>query len=288
MTRETIRSTGDRTAVETVLLAVGAIASVLLVIVLLTTVADASAPYSPLPDAIHDAVVGVSTALVVYGAFARFALRRPAEQCRLRRPTKETLRWAAFGLLLPGGVLGLHLAVQDATRVSTVVDPELIAEYVVASVAAGVLAGVVEEIAFRGYLLTLVEERWGPRIAVVATSSVFALLHQGHAGSSTGAVLVLGTTFLAGVLLSQVTLRTGNVWNAVAVHAGWNGVLSAEIVAMAPPGSSPGPAIVAYGIERGGVLLTGGDATVGAAPLTMAALLATVSVLARLERPGGN
>lgn len=260
-------------------MAAGVIVTLLLVIVALATVSAMTAPYSPLPDRLHEAAIGIPISLVAYSTYRRFALRRPAAHWRIRRPTRRTIRWCLVGVAFPGLVLLVHLAVQDLVHVSTARRSGVVLEHVASSVAAGVLAGVVEEFAFRGYLLALFEERWGRTVAVAATSVLFAALHQGHAGGRTSLLLVLCTIGLAGVLLAVVVLRTGNVWNAVAVHAGWNAVLGGRIVSIAPAGSTPDPAVVAYRIQGGDVLLTGGEATISAAPVTIAALAVAIGVL---------
>jgi len=76
-----------------------------------------------------------------------------------------------------------------------------------------------EEIAVRGYPLRVLVERWGPWPALALTSAVFSVLHG--ANPNVGAVALVNI-LLAGVLLGLVCLKTGDLWWATGVHAGWN------------------------------------------------------------------
>lgn len=76
-----------------------------------------------------------------------------------------------------------------------------------------------EEIGVRGYPLRVLAERWGPRPALVLTSVAFSALHG--ANPKVGGLALLNI-LLAGVLLGVVCLKTGDLWRATGVHAGWN------------------------------------------------------------------
>lgn len=149
-----------------------------------------------------------------------------------------------------------------------------------ASLAAGMFAGVLEELAFRGALLRVLEARWNSRTAVAATAAVSALLHQGHAAGTTELLLVLSSMLSAGLLLGTVVVRTRRVWNAVMLHAGWNTVFGGTLVAAAPTTRLLDPALVQYELLHASIWLTGGGATLGATPLTTVCLLAATLAVA--------
>lgn len=76
----------------------------------------------------------------------------------------------------------------------------------------GVIAApVVEEVLFRGILLHRWARRWGTTTGVVASSALFALLHQEWLGH-----------WLFGVALCAVYLRTRSLWLPIAAHAANN------------------------------------------------------------------
>lgn len=83
-----------------------------------------------------------------------------------------------------------------------------------------------EEMLFRGIALGFLGEFLGERkhkyvLTVVISSAVFALFHLLNLfeGAGIGATLLqTGYTFLTGMMFASVTLRTGNIWAAVALH----------------------------------------------------------------------
>lgn len=81
-----------------------------------------------------------------------------------------------------------------------------------------------EELAFRGYPLLRLRERYGSVIAIPAVSFAFGLLHlSGMFGMS--AVKMIVTTGLCSVLFSLAYLRSGTLWSAVGLHMGMNVML---------------------------------------------------------------
>jgi membrane protease YdiL (CAAX protease family) len=78
-----------------------------------------------------------------------------------------------------------------------------------------VTAGVVEEAAYRGYMLRGLERR-DPRNALWITSLVFTLSHITH---GLGAVLMLGPgLFAASVLYGLLARRTGTILPGIVIH----------------------------------------------------------------------
>lgn len=264
-----------------VALGAGTVLVTLLAVVLAVTAAAITAPSSPLSGPLHQAAVGLPVGLAFYETIRRFGLGVPADWFLAGRPGRRALGWLAVGLAFPAAVLGLQLWLVGATLVTS--PPALVTSigYGLASLAAGLLAGVLEELPLRGAMLRVIEARWSSTRAVLVTAVVFAVLHQGHADSAAGLGLVLASMFAAGLLLGAVVIRTRNVWHAVAVHAGWNAVFGGQVVAAAPSSVSLTPAVLQFRFEESAVLLTGGTATLGAAPLTTALLVAAAAVVIR-------
>ncbi len=72
-----------------------------------------------------------------------------------------------------------------------------------------------EEIAFRGYAMSLIRRRFTPTTALVITSLIFAAAHLTQ-GFYAPKLLVY---FLAGLTFGYVALRTGSLLPAMAVHS---------------------------------------------------------------------
>lgn len=72
-----------------------------------------------------------------------------------------------------------------------------------------VLPALLEEMAFRGYLLQVLRP-YGDRVAVLVSAILFALMH--------GNVLQIPFAFLVGLVLGYAVVQTNNFWLAVCIH----------------------------------------------------------------------
>lgn len=86
----------------------------------------------------------------------------------------------------------------------------------------GIGAGIIEEVIFRGFLLSEYEKKFGRRLAVVFTSGLFALLHIVNIKNTIELILTVLYTFLLAVLLSILMYRTQNLWCCIICHGVWN------------------------------------------------------------------
>lgn len=83
--------------------------------------------------------------------------------------------------------------------------------YLVGSIVAlAVITPIGEEFLFRGVVLTAFL-RYGPWIATIGSSLVFALFH--------GINVVLPAAFVVGIIAAELRRRSGSVWPGVVVHA---------------------------------------------------------------------
>ena len=128
--------------------------------------------------------------------------------------TRTTLV-AAF-ITFPLGIgyfeLAKHLGIE-------VLSPQEVQPYFnmpVVLVLACVVAPIVEELAFRGYMLTRLEEVLSPTEAMVIQAALFSVLHLAPA--------VFISHFGLGLAFGLVTRRTGSLYPAMALHAAWNAI----------------------------------------------------------------
>jgi membrane protease YdiL (CAAX protease family) len=105
--------------------------------------------------------------------------------------------------------LGHPLA--DQELVATVLSSEASAGRIATIVFVVAGAPVLEELVFRGYLLTAIRARVGPVAAIASTAVLFGLFHL----SDPAVVPVL---VVIGVLLGWVRQRSGSVYPAIAAH----------------------------------------------------------------------
>jgi membrane protease YdiL (CAAX protease family) len=203
-----------------------------------------------LPDLLRDPVGILGSGLAACLSFALFALvpaRLSAVGLVDRLRLRATPRWASLGLLGAGGVVGVG-QVCSAVMVFAGVEgrgalgiiarafTDAPAEVVVAAaLIVGVGAGLGEELLFRGYMLTRLRDRWGPRVAVVVSAALFGLVHFDPWHST--------FAFAVGLLLGWLSLRAGTVRSTIAAHVTNNLVSVAGMVVGDP--SEPTPVAVA-------------------------------------------
>jgi uncharacterized protein len=82
-----------------------------------------------------------------------------------------------------------------------------------------VMVALIEELAFRGYILQNLEREWGPSVALIASSTIFAALHSTNPGADVVPILSL---IAAGLLLGAGYLITRTLWLPIGLHFSWN------------------------------------------------------------------
>jgi uncharacterized protein len=80
----------------------------------------------------------------------------------------------------------------------------------------------VEEVIFRGFLLSALARKTHVAVAVLLVSLTFALLHY----SPHQPLRIVASTVLFSLFACAWVLRTGNIWGAMGWHAGWNWLLA--------------------------------------------------------------
>lgn len=112
----------------------------------------------------------------------------------------------------------------------------------------------VEEILFRGWLMSAMARKLGVVLAVVLTSTVFMLLHYSpHQAWD----LMLGT-FLFSLFACAWALRSGSIWGVMGWHAGWNWLIAVGFELPITGIDVHLPALLVQLAPRGPDVLTGG------------------------------
>jgi membrane protease YdiL (CAAX protease family) len=86
------------------------------------------------------------------------------------------------------------------------------------------VAAVLEEVAFRGILFRLLEERIGTMAAAVGSALVFGVVHMSNNGAGW---LTLLMVFLGGLMWALLFVLTRNLWVTSANHFCWNSTIFA-------------------------------------------------------------
>ncbi len=112
----------------------------------------------------------------------------------------------------------------------------------------------VEEILFRGWLMSAIARRLNVVLAVVLTSTVFMLLHY----SPHQAWDIMLGTFLFSVFACAWALTTGNIWGVMGWHIGWNWLIAVGFELPITGFDAHLPALIAKLTPVGPDALTGG------------------------------
>lgn len=112
----------------------------------------------------------------------------------------------------------------------------------------------VEEILFRGWLLSAVARKFNVVLGVVLTSLVFMFLHYGP-GQHWSLMLV---SLLFSLFACAWALKTGNIWGVMGWHTGWNWLLGVGFEVPITGFDIPLPALLVKMVPIGSSALTGG------------------------------
>ncbi|MGH8874572.1 MAG: lysostaphin resistance A-like protein [Acidimicrobiia bacterium] len=125
-------------------------------------------------------------------------------------------------------LFGQEQSPQEVTGLIATARQPLVRAMVVLGVA--LLAPLTEELLFRGLLLRTIEQRHGPRPALIGSAAVFSVFHLLGVTSAVGAMAVLAQTFLLGLVLGRLVQQRDRLGPAIFTHSGFN--LVAVIVLM--------------------------------------------------------
>ncbi len=170
------------------------------------------------------AIKGASLVLAsIIGATLFMAVieRRPLDDYYLAgaKPVLRAAQGAAIGILLIALLVGGEIALG-------VMRFDGVAALGQAALASGglwaiglIMAALLEEMAFRGYLLARLARSFGFRWSAIVTTVLFGAAHFSNLGEG---ALGLTSVVLAGLVFCYAIWKTGSLWWALGWHAGWN------------------------------------------------------------------
>ena len=120
-------------------------------------------------------------------------------------------------------------------------------------------AGILEEVLFRGFIMKLLENRWGKPLAILLPSVLFGLAHIPAMESFTigGVVLLAVSGTLVGVMFSFAAYRGNSVSNSALMHSVWNFVMVTSILHITTAQGAYGKPFIQIVIPSDNILLTG-------------------------------
>ena len=174
---------------------------------------DCADPLSPV------AWLRVAEAVLVIGAILLLARRlgTPLRQLGLRRPTRtEAILGVAAIALIP--VPSLHIGAILAEPFFGPIRLDLAQPLaILPALTLAVANGTMEELAYRGALMSWLSRAAGPTVALVGQAVVFGAAHTGtdYVASALPVVLAI---MAAGLIAGLIVRRTGSLWLVIIVH----------------------------------------------------------------------
>ncbi len=232
---------------------------------------------APLPNIIANIFFGITYVLTSYFfilILCKKVFNYSFSECRIKKPSINLL-WLILGIILPVSVSILLILTPGYfinNQKSTI---EIISKIIVSIFTVGFGAGVVEEMFFRGFIMHVLEQRWGKRVSIIFPSIIFGLLHT-MGGMNLSDILMLfiaGTS--VGIMFSLITYESGTIWSSAIVHGIWNVVIIGGILDI---GVKHNPdSIYSYIITSKSIILTGGHFGVEASGIAIIAYIIIIS-----------
>jgi len=95
--------------------------------------------------------------------------------------------------------------------------PWIVGDFITSSI----LGPIVEEIVFRGFILTRLRKRYSPNLSVMISAALFAVLHFNKN--------FLGA-FVHGIIFAMLVIRTSSIYASILVHGLYNAMITVLMV----------------------------------------------------------
>ncbi len=210
-------------------------------------------------EPVYSGLLGTAVAVLTFALVVRL-IGVPMRAIFLVQPSLRTLQWAGAGVTIATTLVLFTMVVTDGAVGIGTISLDSILLHLAVGAAIGLWTGTVEELVLRGLLLSIIGHQWHWPGAICVTSLLFGAMHHAHAPASHGVVLYVTLTTIAGLFFALVTVSTGNVWNAVALHGAWNAVFHETVVSLARDPASD--ALIQYTVETNVWLVGGSHAAV--------------------------
>lgn len=202
----------------------GIVGSLIAAVVVLALGVD---PLDPLPFAmVFMAQTGASFAVVVWLSWTRGTKSLSADFGLVIRPGQWWGVPAGMALQIVVALITAPLIIwifgddppeQSVSEIAG--GSETLIEQILVIVAIAVAAPIIEEVIYRGMLLSTLRRRFGRWASILISAAIFASV---HAVLDPNAIAAVPGLFLLGAVLAYAALRTGDLSLPIALHSGVN------------------------------------------------------------------
>ena len=162
------------------------------------------------------ALVSSSFFILIYSLLVKRIERRRVKEFSIFKMGKHLSAGFLVGLLFMSVSIGI-MAILGCYRLSAV---QWNARYVFISLISYWTVAVTEEIAFRGVVFRMIDERWNVGVALVFSALLFGLMHLMNSNSTLWSAIAIALE--AGVLLGAAYKMSGTLWMPIGIHWAWN------------------------------------------------------------------
>lgn len=211
------------------------------------------------PEFVCNVIAGILYIVFAYGLLVVLCKKYlKDEMSSYRIPKfKIDIKWLIAAIALPLFVVAFYLLFMDGSFEVNDIDMSSKLNLLSASIFfIGFGAGIVEEMVFRGIMMSAIEKRFSKKIAIIVPSVLFGVVHiLGMDFDFLSCVLVIVAGTMVGIMFSLIASETNSIWNSAIVHAIWNMVVSVLWIGAEFDEYS----LYSYVLESESFILTGGD-----------------------------
>ena len=168
------------------------------------------------------------------------------------------VKWIFAAIALPVIVKGIFLLLPGEFVSSGMDKNQIFTTLSAGIVYTGIAAGLVEEMVFRGVIMSLIRERWNTRAAILVPSVLFASVHLiGMNFSALSCILVLAAGTMVGIMFSMIAMESDSVWNSGIVHSIWNIIIIGGGLSISEKANEY--SVMTYVLDSKSFAITGGE-----------------------------
>ncbi|MBR5799437.1 MAG: CPBP family intramembrane metalloprotease [Lachnospiraceae bacterium] len=214
-----------------------------------------------IPSFIANIVAGISYVALTY-LFLKLLCKKylKADMREYKIPgIKIELKWGIIAFLLPLLVTAFYLLFVPGSFRQNPLNMNAKLDLISAGIFfSGLGAGIVEEMVFRGIMMSAIEKRFNRKVAIIVPSVLFGLVHiLGMGFNLLSCVLVLVAGTMVGIMFSLIASETGSIWNSAIVHAIWNMIIIGGFLWVGAKFDKY--SLFSYVLDTKSFLLTGGE-----------------------------
>ena len=282
----TLKQTGNSLSTGKVVLYTIACIGIFILIAIICELLTSWISIGPVKIAVREVLLRMPLTVLSLHYFARKVIKTYDLSVMYGRITAiNSFKWMVISFILPVSIClfyyVFHFIVpfRHTVLLSTADKLGLFIKWISISIA----AGVTEEVLFRGHLFMILSNRCSRLRAMLITSLIFGLVHIAMLPVITAgdiAIVIVGG-IIAGMMFSVIYLSTKNIWYAAVVHVIWDVFFIGKITTLATTQADANNAILAFKLNAGSLLLTGGNFGMEAALPCLVVYLLVIAMLYR-------